>query len=119
MIHSIINTKTFLLTISAIGHIAEAISEHVSNVKGTESANENFVDENYHAELAIAYNVLLQQWLPNREPKVCSEILHALSFIYPLLPQEKLIEQVPKVIPQLQGFYRFNFISRYNVCNYN
>lgn len=52
------------------------------------------------------HNVLLQQWLPNREPKVCSEILHALSYIYPLLPQEKLIEQVSKVIPQLQGFYR-------------
>lgn len=50
--------------------------------------------------------MLLQQWLPHREPKVCIEILHALSFIYPLLPKEKLIEQVPKVIPQLQGFYR-------------
>lgn len=50
--------------------------------------------------------MLLQQWLPNREPKVCSEILHALSYIYPLLPQDKLIEQVPRVIPQLQGFYR-------------
>lgn len=91
---------------AALGHIAEAISEHVSNSKGKDSTNENFVDENYHAELAIAYNVLLQQWLPNREPAVCSEILHALSYIYPLLPQDKLIEQVPKVIPQLQGFYR-------------
>lgn len=50
--------------------------------------------------------MLLNQWLPNREPKVCSEILQALSHIYPLLPHEKIIDQVPKVIPQLQGFYR-------------
>lgn len=93
--------------ITALGHIAEAISEYVSNSSNEKpNSNENFADENYHAELSIAYNVLLQQWLPNREPKVCSEILHALSYIYPLLPQEKLIEQVPKVIPQLQGFYR-------------
>lgn len=89
-----------------MGHIAEAIAEHVSNTAGKDDANENFADENYHSELAIAYNVLLHQWLPNREPKVCSEILHALSYIYPLLPQEKLIEQVSRVIPQLQGFYR-------------
>lgn len=50
--------------------------------------------------------MLLNQWLPNREPKVCSEILQALSHIYPLLPREKIIEQVPRVIPQVQGFYR-------------
>lgn len=64
------------------------------------------VDGNYHNELLTAYTVLLHQWLPNREAKVCTEILHSLSHIYPLLPRDKLIEQVPKVIPQLQGFYR-------------
>lgn len=86
--------------------MAEAISEYVSNTERKDANNENFIDENYHSELAIAYNVLLQQWLSSREPKVCSEILHALSYIYPLLPKDKLIEQVPKVILQLQGFYR-------------
>lgn len=37
---------------------------------------------------------------------MCIEVLQALSFVYPLLPKEKLIEQVPKVVPQLLGFYR-------------
>lgn len=90
----------------ALGHIAEAISEHDTSGKKAEDPDDNAVIENYHTELITAYNVLLQQWLPNREPKVCSEILHALSFIYPLLPQDKLIEQVPRVIPLLQSFYR-------------
>lgn len=88
----------------ALGHIAEAITEYQSN--STESANDNCVDDNYHAELLAAYNVLLHQWLPNREPKVASETLEAISYIYPLLPQENLIDQVPRVIPLVQGFYR-------------
>lgn len=89
--------------LAAIGHIAEAITENLSNQKG--NSHDESVDENYHTELGIAYNIL-QQWLPNNRQPVCSEILHSLSFIYPLLPQDKLIEQVPKVIPQIQGFYR-------------
>lgn len=88
----------------ALGHIAEAITEYQSN--NSENADENFVEHTYHAELAAAYNVLLHQWLPIREPKVASEILEAISYIYPLLPRENLIEQVPKVIPLVQSFYR-------------
>lgn len=88
----------------AIGRIAEAISEHFSNREDFTDAT--LADENYATELTIAYSVFLQQWLPNREPKVCSEILQALSHIYPLLPHEKILEQAPKVIPLLQSFYR-------------
>lgn len=82
----------------ALGHFAEAISEHLSN--------ENADAPRFESEMAIAYNVLLYQWLPNREPKVCAEILQALSHIYPLLAHEKIIEQVAKSIPFVQGFYR-------------
>lgn len=89
---------------TAIGHFAEAISEHLSNVG--DNNDDNYVEDDYHSELAIAYPVLLQQWLPNREPKVSTDILEALSHIYPLLPKEKVLEQVTKVIPLLQGFYR-------------
>lgn len=96
--------NTFFVCFAAIGHFAEAISEHLSNAE--ENSSDNAVDENHHTELAIAYPVLLNHWLPNREPKVSSDILEALSHIYPLLPREKVLEQVPKVIPLLQSFYR-------------
>lgn len=91
---------SFFIHSPAIGRIAEAISEHFSNNEDTRG------DESYATELTIAYGVFVQQWLPNREPKVCTEILQALSHIYPLLPHEKVLEQAPKVIPLLQGFYR-------------
>lgn len=100
-----LNCFSFLPTnTQAIGRIAEAISEHFSNREDFTDAT--LADENYATELTIAYSVFLQQWLPNREPKVCSEILQALSHIYPLLPHEKILEQAPKVIPLLQSFYR-------------
>lgn len=88
----------------ALGRISEAISEYYSNREDFTDAT--MADENYSTEMTIAYCVLLQQWLPHREPKVCTEILQALSHIYPLLSHEKILEQAPKVIPQLQGFYR-------------
>lgn len=88
----------------ALGHIAEAITEYKSN--RPPSVDDNFIDDHYHAELAAAYNVLLHQWLPIREPKVASEILEAIAYIYPLLPRDNLIEQAPKVVPLVQGFYR-------------
>lgn len=97
--------KAFLLfAFTAIGRIAEAIGENLANDSQLSSNNEE--KSSYENELGTAYNVLMNQWLPHRDQKVCIEILQALSFVYPLLPKEKLIEQVPKVIPQLQGFYR-------------
>lgn len=64
------------------------------------------VEDQFHAEIAIAYEVFLQQWLPNREPKVSGEILQALSHMYPLLSLDKISEQTAKLIPQILNFYR-------------
>lgn len=56
--------------------------------------------------MAIAYDVLMNQWLPNREPKVSSDILQSLAHMYPLLPTDMIIEQSTKVIPKILNFYR-------------
>lgn len=80
--------------------------EHLANASDTDDGGEKLLGENYRYEFAKAYTIFFQQWLPNRETKFCSEVLLALSHIYPLLPREKIIEQVTKVIPQLQSFYR-------------
>lgn len=84
----------------AIGRFAEAMSEYLSR-NDTESTVEDI-----SAELAIAYEVLIHQWLPNRELKVSSEILQALSYMYPLLSKEKIQDQANKVILQILSFYR-------------
>lgn len=85
----------------AIGRFAEAMSEYLSR-----SDDETSAVEDISAEMAIAYEVLIQQWLPNRELKVSSEILQALAHMYPLLSTEKIRDQANKVILQIISFYR-------------
>lgn len=58
------------------------------------------------AEVGIIYDVIMQQWLSTRDSKLCSEFLNALSFIYPLLPVQKLIESTNKIISTLLVMYR-------------
>lgn len=84
----------------AIGRFAEAMSEYLSR-----NDNESTVEE-ISAELAVAYEVLIHQWLPSRELKVSSEILYSLSYMYPLLSKEKIRDQANKVILQILSFYR-------------
>lgn len=84
----------------AIGKFAEAMSEYLSRKDNQPTV------EDISAELAIAYEVLIHQWLPNRELKVSSEILHALSYMYPLLSKDKIQDQANKVILQILSFYR-------------
>lgn len=57
-------------------------------------------------EISIAYDVLFKQWLHSREPKVCVEILQALSSMFPLLPSDAIQDQTPRLIPQILGLYR-------------
>lgn len=84
----------------AIGRFAEAMSEYLSRQDNPSTV------EDISAELAIAYEVLIHQWLPNRELKVSSEILQALSYMYPLLSKEKIQDQANKAILQILSFYR-------------
>lgn len=84
----------------AIGRFAEAISEYLSQKDNQTNC------EDFSGELAIAYEVLIHQWLPSRELKVSSEILQALSYMYPLLSKDKIQDQANKVILQILSFYR-------------
>lgn len=92
-----------------IGRFAEAITEHsTTTLVETDSHDiESIITAtDFHTEIAIAYEVFMQQWLPSREPKVSGEILQALSHMYPLLSTEKISEQATRIIPQLLAFYR-------------
>lgn len=93
----------------AIGHFAEAISEFIARSE-TSNSTDPFeqppTENNFSTEISIAYEVLLHQWLPNREPKVCIDILYALTQMFPLLNDEKIDEEIVKRIPFLLNLYR-------------
>lgn len=100
----------------AIGRFAEAITE-CSVVCAQQNADAEEKPQQptassagpqlfFDAEMAIAYDVLINQWLPCRDPKVSGDILQALAHMYGLLPAAHIDEQAQRVVAQLIGFYR-------------
>uniref|UniRef100_A0A1L8DCH9 Putative heat repeat-containing protein 7a n=1 Tax=Nyssomyia neivai TaxID=330878 RepID=A0A1L8DCH9_9DIPT len=88
----------------AIGRFCEAIAEnHIDESLPSEPAD---MKDEFAVEIGIAYEVLLTNWLTAREPKVYGEILVALSHMFPLMAQDKIIEQLQKVVPTVVGLYR-------------
>ncbi|XP_055389561.1 maestro heat-like repeat-containing protein family member 1 [Condylostylus longicornis] len=85
-----------------IGRFSEALLDGLTNAMDNPSND----TQSYSVEFSVAYDVLLNQWLNSREPKVCSEILHALSSMYPLLPSEKIQDQASRLIPNILHLYR-------------
>ncbi|KAH8300821.1 hypothetical protein KR018_005563, partial [Drosophila ironensis] len=81
----------------AIGRFSEALLE-----EGECGAER----EECATEISVAYDVLFNQWLHSREPKVCVEILQALSSMYPLLPRDRIQDQAARLVPQIFALYR-------------
>ncbi|XP_065363715.1 maestro heat-like repeat-containing protein family member 1 isoform X1 [Calliphora vicina] len=103
----------------AIGRFSEALLEHSSAnaalASPTKDENNEVISPtaaeveallNCSTEISVAYDVLFNQWLQSREPKVCVEILQALSSMFPLLPADKIQDRTPRLIPQILGLYR-------------
>lgn len=54
----------------------------------------------------------MQQWLAStRDTKLASDILYSLSMMYPLLPVDKIMDQINKIIPMLLNMYRRSVVS--------
>ncbi|EDW07993.1 maestro heat-like repeat-containing protein family member 1 [Drosophila mojavensis] len=86
----------------AIGRFSEALLEHGTNTP----TGETKAAASCATEISVAYDVLFNQWLHSREPKVCMEILQALSSMYPLLSSDRILDQAPRLVPQILALYR-------------
>ncbi|EDW81982.1 uncharacterized protein Dwil_GK25557 [Drosophila willistoni] len=82
----------------AIGRCSEALME--------EEQQQSVESSSCSTEISVAYDVLFNQWLHSREPKVCVEILQALSSMYPLLPKDRIQDQAGRLVPQILALYR-------------
>lgn len=58
------------------------------------------------AEVGIVYDVFMQQWINTRNSKLCSEFLVPLSYMYPLLPVQKILDNTGKIIHTLLMMYK-------------
>ncbi|XP_026846537.1 maestro heat-like repeat-containing protein family member 1 [Drosophila persimilis] len=92
----------------AIGRFSEAVLEEEQQ-QGQGQDTDEQQDEtaiSCSTEISVAYDVLFNQWLHSREPKVCVEILQALSSMYPLLPRDRIQDQAARLVPQILALYR-------------
>ncbi|GAB0100042.1 maestro heat-like repeat-containing protein family member 1 [Sergentomyia squamirostris] len=99
----------------AIGRFCEAIAEN-HNDESLPPEPADMRDE-FAVEIGIAYDVLLNNWMHTREPKVCADILVALSHMFHLMAQDKIVEQLQKVIPTVVNLYR-RTIDRISVTQF-
>ncbi|KAH8303311.1 hypothetical protein KR059_006711 [Drosophila kikkawai] len=88
----------------AIGRFSEALLEEGG--KAAEDEDADAEEKRCSTEISVAYDVLFNQWLHSREPKVCVEILQALSSMYPLLPRDRIQDQAARLVPQILALYR-------------
>lgn len=97
---------------TAVGRFAEAIAEcsaadaSADDGQKSQSVTAAAPPLFFDTEMAIAYDVFINQWLPCRDPKISGCILQALAHMYGLLPTVSIDEQATRVVSQLLGFYR-------------
>jgi maestro heat-like repeat-containing protein family member 1 len=76
----------------------------LNDVEIVEKINKNQLD--ISAEIGITYDVMMQQWINTRDAKLCSEFLNVLSYMYPLLPTNKILDNTSKIIHTLLTMYK-------------
>uniref|UniRef100_A0A182PSV0 HEAT repeat protein n=1 Tax=Anopheles epiroticus TaxID=199890 RepID=A0A182PSV0_9DIPT len=93
----------------AIGRFCEAFSEYQEYRRqnpNEEVPMQTGVRYEIRDEVSIVYDHFHAQWLSSREPKVTGEVLNAFAYMYPLLPVERVSEQLPKTVASVLALYR-------------
>ncbi|GCB82834.1 hypothetical protein scyTo_0023348 [Scyliorhinus torazame] len=62
--------------------------------------------EVFFQEIHAAYDILLNSWLQSKEPRVRVEILTALGDMVHVMSPEKLLDELPRLIPAIVSFYK-------------
>ncbi|XP_064410089.1 maestro heat-like repeat-containing protein family member 1 isoform X3 [Latimeria chalumnae] len=83
---------------------SESILEYLANLD--KAPDPTVRRDTFATEMFAAYDTLFNVWLQNREPKVRLFVVEALGPMSHLLPQEKLEEQLPRLIPGILSLYK-------------
>lgn len=104
----------------AIGRFSEALIEKSAAGDVSSESEAEKAQDMCSTEISVAYDVFMNQWMHNREPKVCADILQALSSMYPLLPQEKMHDNAGKLVSTLLSWLRRsidrNSVTQFLAC---
>uniref|UniRef100_A0A182QHL8 Uncharacterized protein n=1 Tax=Anopheles farauti TaxID=69004 RepID=A0A182QHL8_9DIPT len=93
----------------AIGRFCESFAEYQEYQRqnpNDEIPMKTGVRYEIHDEVSIVYDHFHAHWLSSREPKVTGEVLNAFAFMYPLLPVERVGENLAKTVTSVLALYR-------------
>uniref|UniRef100_A0A8C5QFI2 Maestro heat-like repeat-containing protein family member 1 n=1 Tax=Leptobrachium leishanense TaxID=445787 RepID=A0A8C5QFI2_9ANUR len=93
----------------ALQHFSESIQEYLANLD--KAPDPTVRKDTFSTEIFNAYDVLFNNWLQNRESKVRLAVVEALGPMSHLLPNEKLEEHLPRLIPGIISLYKKNVES--------
>uniref|UniRef100_UPI00398E3EAB maestro heat-like repeat-containing protein family member 1 n=1 Tax=Pristiophorus japonicus TaxID=55135 RepID=UPI00398E3EAB len=91
----------------SLGLFSESIQMYLSNPEGTRKPK--LEKKMFFHEISAAYDLLLNSWLPMKEPKVTRAILETVAQIIQLVPNDKLDKELPSLIPTLVLVYQETF----------
>ncbi|CAI9610655.1 unnamed protein product [Staurois parvus] len=95
----------------ALQRFSESILEYLANLD--KAPDPTVRKDTFSSELFSAYDILFNNWLQNRESKVRLAVVEALGPMSHLLPNEKLEEQLPRLIPGILSLYKKNVEAFY------
>ncbi|XP_078009968.1 maestro heat-like repeat-containing protein family member 1 isoform X3 [Phascolarctos cinereus] len=88
----------------ALQHFSDSILEYLANLD--QAPDPTVRKDTFSTEIFSAYDVLFNHWLQSREGKLRLAVVEALGPMSHLLPNEKLEEQLPKLIPGIIALYK-------------
>lgn len=60
----------------------------------------------FQTEISVAYDILFQNWLSTRDPRVLTSVLHALSSMFNILSTERIRQSTVKTTQMLLGLFK-------------
>ncbi|XP_067416227.1 maestro heat-like repeat-containing protein family member 1 isoform X3 [Emydura macquarii macquarii] len=88
----------------ALQHFSESIQEYLANLD--KAPDPTVRKDTFSNEIFNAYDVLFNSWLQSREAKLRLAVVEALGPMSPLMPSDKLEEQLPRLIPGILALYK-------------
>ncbi|XP_062320743.1 maestro heat-like repeat-containing protein family member 1 isoform X1 [Osmerus eperlanus] len=91
---------------SALSHFSESILEYLANLD--KAPDPTVRKDTFSSEVSAAYDILFSSWLQSRESKLRLTVAEALGSMSHLMANDKLEEQIPKLIPTILSLYKKN-----------
>lgn len=89
---------------SALARFSESILDYIANIEN--APDPTVKKEAFSSQIYSAFSVLFNVWLQSKEAKLRLIVVEALGHMSYILAQNKLEEQLPKLIPTILNLYK-------------